>query len=260
MTQGGPCFFFANDANQEPRNATDKSSGPGGCGDGRPCRGSGGNESTHVPRRRPHLSRVCEYAAAVDPGQGHGIFFLFYHQAALANYMHAPESTRPFGFQAALVFYEFAARNQGPRMALQTGAGRPRLPPYCMVGRVRCPPPHDFRALLRAANWRFREHAPPPPLPEPLAPPAWSSQSAGWGGGGGAPRLAAPCWSLLFTPRRSRLLPRSRPSPRRRRRHRGRNSYPPRRPATRPPPAVLGLPLPRRRQSRSPGTRRTFRP
>ena len=30
-----------------------------------PRRGSGENESTRVPRRRPHLSRVCVYAAAV---------------------------------------------------------------------------------------------------------------------------------------------------------------------------------------------------
>ena len=65
---GGLCF---NLSNREPRISTDRSSSPGGCGGGRPCRGSGGNESTHVPRRRPHLSRVCEYAAVVGPGKGH---------------------------------------------------------------------------------------------------------------------------------------------------------------------------------------------
>ena len=55
---------------QRPRaNSTDKSPSPGGCGGGRPCRESGGNECAHVPQRRPHVPRMCEYAAALGPGQ-----------------------------------------------------------------------------------------------------------------------------------------------------------------------------------------------
>ena len=65
---GGLCF---NLPNRKPGIPTDRSSSPDGCGGGRPCRESGGNKSTHVPRRRPHLSRVCEYAAVVGPGKGH---------------------------------------------------------------------------------------------------------------------------------------------------------------------------------------------
>ena len=49
------------------------SSRPGECGGGQPRRGSGETESTRVPRRRPHLSRVCEYAAVVGLGQGRDI-------------------------------------------------------------------------------------------------------------------------------------------------------------------------------------------
>ena len=52
---------------------TDKSSRLFGCGGVHPRRGSGENESTRVPRHRPHLSRVCEYAAAVGLGQGRDI-------------------------------------------------------------------------------------------------------------------------------------------------------------------------------------------
>ena len=68
---GGLCFELAN---QEPRNTTDKSFSPGWRGGGRPCRGSGEIGSAHVPRRRPHMPRVCEYAAAVVSGKGHFFF------------------------------------------------------------------------------------------------------------------------------------------------------------------------------------------
>ena len=35
-------------------------------------------KSTRVPRRRPHLSRVCEYAAVVGLGKDLDISLLFY--------------------------------------------------------------------------------------------------------------------------------------------------------------------------------------
>ena len=38
-----------------------------------PAAGPGENGSTRMPRRRPHLSRVYVYAAAVGLGQGHDI-------------------------------------------------------------------------------------------------------------------------------------------------------------------------------------------
>ena len=43
------------------------------CGGGHSRRESGENESTRVPRRRPHLSRVREYAAVVGLDQGRDI-------------------------------------------------------------------------------------------------------------------------------------------------------------------------------------------
>ena len=70
-----PLFFCAPPSDRgvvfltsKPKTQKFNRSGPCGCGGGRLCRGSGGNESTHVPRRRPHLPRVSYSGMSAKSG------------------------------------------------------------------------------------------------------------------------------------------------------------------------------------------------